>query len=231
MALRTNAPAMLELQDVTKAFTEGDQTRIICQALAFSLAKAEKVAIFGRSGIGKSTLINLMCGIDLPDSGHIQFNQQPFSTLSDHGRTLLRRRMMGVVFQFFNLIPTLTALENVLLPLSLNRLLTEEKRDSAQQLLDQLNLTARMHDFPEHLSGGEQQRVAIARALVHQPAVLFADEPTGNLDAATAEDVLHHLCELADTHGTALVIVSHSEQITHYVDQIYQMQDGRLLAS
>lgn len=231
MASPPNPPPLLELTGVSKTFTEGGQTRTICQDLHLSLAKADKIAIFGRSGIGKSTLINLMCGIDLPDTGEVRFNQQTLNTLPDHKRTLLRRRMMGIVFQFFNLIPTLTALENVLLPLSLNRLLTPEKRAAAQQLLTRLKLGNRGDDYPEHLSGGEQQRVAIARALIHEPAVLFADEPTGNLDAETAEDVLQHLHELADIHQTSLVIVSHSEQVTPYVEQIYHMQDGRLFAS
>lgn len=182
----------------------------------------------GQSGSGKSTLLNLLGGIDLPDAGQIRIDGRPLTDLSEVERTRFRRRHIGFVFQFFNLIPTLTAGENLLLPLELNGLASADRRDRALELLDQVGLGNRRHSFPERLSGGEQQRLAIVRALVHDPLLLLADEPTGNLDTATGERILDLLLTLHQQAATTIVMVTHSREVAARADRILTLDDGHI---
>jgi len=183
----------------------------------------------GRSGSGKTTLLNLIAGIDRPSAGTIFFGGTPLHGLKEPQITLFRRRRIGFVYQFFNLLPTLTALENVLLPMELNRLRDREAR--ARELLRAMGLEDRAGAYPDRLSGGEQQRIAIARALAHNPDILLADEPTGNLDAATARDVMILLTNLARKGGKTLIIVTHSEEVAARADRIFRMEEGRLVTA
>ena len=221
---------MLVLNGVSKSYTEGAGDgvahRVIVRDLSASFEAGERVAIVGRSGSGKTTLLNLVSGIDLPDSGQIVFEGVDLGALDDRARTLTRRARMGFVFQFFNLVPTLTVLENVQLPLDLNGVGTRESRDRAMSLLDRVGLGARVHGFPDRLSGGEQQRVALARALVHEPALVLADEPTGNLDAQTGREVLSLLDELTRDTGGLLLMVTHSEEAARRADRVLRISQG-----
>src|SRR6185369_16599034 len=177
--------AFLRFQDLTKSYYEGDVRHTVLQNAHAEFQSGEITAILGKSGSGKSTLLNLISGIDVPDSGQIWVHEQELTALSERDRTLFRRAQIGFVFQFFNLIPTLTVGENVSLPLELNRVARSQANEKARELLDAVGLLDRWDTFPEKLSGGEQQRVALARALVHQPLLILADEPTGNLDEET----------------------------------------------
>lgn len=181
---------VIALRDLSKSFREGEHTREVLTGLNAEFVPGECAALLGRSGSGKSTLLNLISGIDLPTSGHVRVNGLDIGQMSESERTLLRRKHIGFVYQFFNLIPTLTVLENVLLPLQLN-----DKHDPApaMALLDEVGLGDRAKAYPDRLSGGEQQRVAITRALVHDPLLVLADEPTGNLDSRTGLQVMQLL--------------------------------------
>jgi putative ABC transport system ATP-binding protein len=219
---------MLELVGVTKGFAEGGRQRPVLDGVDLAVEAGTRVAITGRSGSGKSTLLNLASGIDLPDGGGVRIAGIALEGLPDRERTLLRRRRVGFVFQFFNLIPTLTVAENVLLPLSLNRIPREEASRRVEALLERVGLADRAASFPDRLSGGEQQRVAIARALVHEPDLVLADEPTGNLDAATGRQVLELLGGLAGEGGRTLVLVTHSAEATGLADRVLHLESGRL---
>ena len=186
------------------------------------------MALLGQSGSGKSTLLNLLSGIDLPDSGQIQIAGRMLNGLREIERTRFRRRHIGFVFQFFNLISTLTVEENLLLPLELNRLMAPEQRDQALELLDNVGLGNRRASFPERLSGGEQQRLAIARALVHDPWLLLADEPTGNLDIATGERILELLLNLHRQAKTTIVMVTHSQDVAARADRMLVLDAGHI---
>jgi putative ABC transport system ATP-binding protein len=226
--LSTPATFMLELVGVTKGFAEGGRQRPVLDGVDLAVEAGTRVAITGRSGSGKSTLLNLASGIDLPDRGGVRIAGIALEGLPDRERTLLRRRRVGFVFQFFNLIPTLTVAENVLLPLSLNRIPREEASRRVEALLERVGLGDRAESFPDRLSGGEQQRVAIARALVHEPDLVLADEPTGNLDAATGRQVLELLGGLAGEGGRTLVLVTHSAEATAVADRVLHLESGRL---
>ncbi|MFN2166947.1 MAG: ABC transporter ATP-binding protein, partial [Anaerolineae bacterium] len=177
-------------QTVSKAYQEGDRQRVVLDGASAEFARGEFVSLLGRSGSGKSTLLNLISGIDRPDAGEIWVGDLELTRLSERDRTLFRRRRIGFVFQFFNLIPTLSVIENVTLPLELGGARVKAARAAAEPLLDAVGLLDRIATFPDRLSGGEQQRVAIARALVHDPLLVLADEPTGNLDEATGGTVM-----------------------------------------
>jgi putative ABC transport system ATP-binding protein len=189
------------------------------------------VAIRGRSGSGKSTLLNLVAGIDVATAGEVLVDGTAIQKLSPRDRTLFRRNHVGFVFQFFNLIPTLTALENVRLPAELAGVDTRAADDRARDLLREVDLLERAPDFPDRLSGGEQQRVAIARALVGLPRLLLADEPTGNLDDATGRAVLDLLERLTRGAGRTLVVATHSDAVAARADRVLAIEDGRLVAS
>jgi putative ABC transport system ATP-binding protein len=200
----------------------------VLQHASATISRGEFVAILGRSGSGKSTLLNLISGIDLADGGAVWLDGQDLTQLNERRRTLLRRQKIGFVFQFFNLIPTLTVWENVVLPLELNGVNGSEKRSQADALLNAVGLLDRRTAFPDRLSGGEQQRVAIARALVHDPPLVLADEPTGNLDEETSRGVLALLDRLTRHAGRTLILVTHSADAAASADRILRLRNGQL---
>jgi putative ABC transport system ATP-binding protein len=220
----------VRLDRVSKAYAEGENTRHVLREASARFGEGEFVAIRGRSGSGKSTLLNLLAGIDSPTSGDIFIGDACMNRLSPRERTLLRRDHMGFVFQFFNLIPTLTVIENVLLPAELAGRDPRAARERASGLLDRVGLLPRAATFPDRLSGGEQQRVAIARALVQQPQLVLADEPTGNLDDHTGESVLRLLEEMTRQEAKALVLVTHSAQVAARADRELTIEEGQLVA-
>ncbi len=219
----------IQLKNLHKEFQEGNQTRPVLQGMSASFAKGEFAAILGRSGSGKSTLLNVISGIDEPDEGSIEINGINITALDETQRTLFRRTEIGFIFQFFNLIPTLTVLENVTLPLELNGMPLRTAKEHATALLAEVDLDDRVATFPERLSGGEQQRVAIARALVHDPLLVLADEPTGNLDEETGVQVLALLDKLTRQAGRNMLMVTHSKENAIYADRIFDMQSGTLV--
>lgn len=223
-----SSTAFITIRNLRKSYTEGDDQRTIFADLTLDIARGAFVALLGQSGSGKSTLLNLLGGIDLPDAGQIRIDGRTLTDLGEVERTRFRRRHIGFVFQFHNLIPTLTVQENLLLPLELNGLATPEQQDRALALLDNVGLGNRRHSFPERLSGGEQQRLAIARALVHGPALLLADEPTGNLDAATGERILELLLKLHRQEAVTIVMVTHSREVAARADRALYLEIGHV---
>ena len=221
----------IELHGICKSYHEGERERVVFREASLTVPRGEWLFLLGRSGSGKSTLLNLISGIDLPDRGDIIVAGQTLNRLSERDRTLFRRTRIGFVFQFYNLIPTLTVLENVLLPLELAGHLSKEQREQAHDLLDQVGLGDRRHSYPDRLSGGEQQRVAVARALIHRPALLLADEPTGNLDRETGRQVLDLFEQLVRGSGTTLVLVTHSVEVARSADRVLTIRDGLLVES
>lgn len=220
--------SLVELHDVTKVYREGDRERTIFRNLNLRIRPGEFVVLLGRSGSGKSTLLNLISGIDLPTAGEIRVSGASLTRLSEHERTLFRRHHIGFIFQFFNLVPTLTVEENLLLPLELSGGYDQKRRGQALELLEQVGLADRAHSFPDRLSGGEQQRVAVARALAHRPALLLADEPTGNLDTETGHQVLDLLQRLGRETDMTLILVTHSEEGAALGDRVLTIRDGCL---
>lgn len=219
--------AFLRFHDLTKSYYEGDVRRVVLQNAHAEFQPGEITAILGKSGSGKSTLLNLISGIDAPDSGQIWVDGQDLSALSERDRTLFRRARIGFVFQFFNLIPTLTVGENVSLPLELNRI--PHAHTKAQGLLEAVGLLDRWKTFPEKLSGGEQQRVALARALVHDPLLILADEPTGNLDEEAGAQVMSLLARLAREQNRTLLLVTHSREVASHADRALRLSHGQLI--
>jgi putative ABC transport system ATP-binding protein len=219
-------PALVRLDRVTKDYSEGRELRHVLKQASLEVAEGEFVAIRGRSGSGKSTVLNLVAGIDRPGSGEIYFAEAALSRLDARERTLLRRDQMGFVFQFFNLIPTLSVLENVLLPAELAG---QDAARRATELLDRVGLADRSASYPDRLSGGEQQRVAIARALVRDPRLVLADEPTGNLDDATGASVMGLLDGLTRRAGKTLLLVTHSREVAALADRVLTIEGGRLV--
>ena len=219
----------IRFENVSKQFQEGEKTRVVLRDLYATIAGGEFVAIVGRSGSGKSTLLNLLAGLDLPTFGDIWIGDTRVSALTDYARTLFRRDHIGFVFQFFNLIPTLTVRENVLLTAELNSWKEHEAKAQANQLLAAVGLGDRVNVFPDKLSGGEQQRVAIARALCADPPLILADEPTGNLDAETGTQILDLLMRLARAGHKTLITVTHSMDVASLADRILKLDSGHLV--
>jgi putative ABC transport system ATP-binding protein len=219
-------PALVRLDRVTKDYSEGRELRHVLKEATLEVGEGEFVAIRGRSGSGKSTVLNLVAGIDQPSAGEIYLAGKALSRLGAHERTLLRRDHIGFVFQFFNLIPTLRVLENVLLPAELSG--RDEARRAAE-LLERVGLADRASSFPDRLSGGEQQRVAIARALVCDPRLVLADEPTGNLDDATGATVMGLLDALTRRAGKTLLLATHSREVAALADRVVTIEGGRLV--
>lgn len=217
----------VRLRAITKAYEDGTTRHDVLRGVDLEVAAGEMVALLGPSGSGKSTLLNIIAGIDAPDGGAVEVSGHDLGAMNERGRTLLRRRDIGFVFQFFNLIPTLTALENVLLPLELTG-----RRDVAvaRALLDRVGLAERENAFPEELSGGEQQRIAIARALAHEPRLLLADEPTGNLDSETGSRILDLLTDLVRERATAMVVATHSHDVVARANRVLTLHDGAIVA-
>ncbi|MEJ2307994.1 MAG: ABC transporter ATP-binding protein [Gammaproteobacteria bacterium] len=221
---------MIQIDKLTRIYRSGSSRQVVFDGLTFSVAQAETVALLGASGSGKTTLLNLISGIDTPDGGHVLLDGIDVHALAEPARTLMRRRRIGFVFQFFNLIPTLKVGENVALPLELLGLDGQEAQRRADTLLAQVGLGGLSMRYPETLSGGEQQRAAIARALAHQPAVLLADEPTGNLDEDTGSLIIELLTGLARQQGTTLLLVTHSMQVAQAADRVLRLSHGRVTA-
>jgi putative ABC transport system ATP-binding protein len=221
--------AFLRFYDLSKSYTEGEVRRVVLQNAHAEFQPGEITAILGRSGSGKSTLLNLISGIDAPDSGQIWVDGEDLTALSERDRTLFRRARIGFVFQFFNLIPTLTVGENVSLPLELNRVPRPQALQKVEEVLEAVGLLDRWKTFPEKLSGGEQQRVALARALVHDPFLILADEPTGNLDEETGAQVMSLLARLVREQNRTLLIVTHSREAASHADRILRLSHGQLI--
>ncbi len=220
---------LIRLENLSKEYVEGGQVHIVLRNVNTTFAEGEFSAIRGRSGSGKSTLLNLLAGIDTPSAGDIYIDGVCVTRLSPRARTLFRRNNLGFVFQFFNLIPTLTVLENVMLPAELAGGQNKPVRAAALTLLDKVGLADRRDTFPDKLSGGEQQRVAIARALSQNPRLVLADEPTGNLDDATGQAVMQLLTEMTRDAGKTLLMVTHSRQMAGQADRVFEMHNGQLL--
>jgi putative ABC transport system ATP-binding protein len=220
---------VLILDSVSRSFGVGEHRRSVLDQVSISIAAASETVIIGRSGSGKSTLLNLISGIDQPDAGRVIFDGQDLSALREPERTLFRRRKVGFVYQFFNLLPTLDVEENVRLVLSLDGVGAAPARRRSHEMLERVGLGDRLHAPVDVLSGGEQQRVALARALVHQPALLLADEPTGNLDEVTAAQIAPLLRELARERGTTVVLVTHDRQLAAGADRCVTLRAGQLL--
>ncbi len=225
---QTDVP-IVRLEGVSKTYGEGDAKRHVLRDVSLSFTRGEFDVLLGKSGSGKSTLLNLIAGIDDATSGRIWIEGREMTAMGDTERTLMRRQRMGFIFQAFNLIPTLTVLENVTMPLELAGAPPRSARDRATELLLAVGLVGRGKDFPDKLSGGEQQRVAIARALVNDPALVLADEPTGNLDADTGQIVLDLLDTLTRKAGRNLIMVTHSIEVVGVADHVYRLREGRLM--
>jgi len=217
---------VVRVEDVRKSYREGDAEHIVLDGASVDVRSGQFVVLRGPSGSGKSTLLNLVGGIDLPDAGDVIVGGASLVTMSERGRTLFRRRRLGFVFQFFNLLPTLTVEENLQLPLELNGRAVD---GAALAMLERVGLAARAGAFPDRLSGGEQQRVAIARALIHEPILVLADEPTGNLDDDNAESVLDVLESVTRAAGRTLVVATHSDRVVRRADRVLELRHGRIL--
>ena len=224
-------PAIVRLERVGRDYSEGDTTRCVLREASAELPEGEIVAIRGRSGSGKTTLLNLIAGIELPTAGEVWVAGACLGRLTPAARSRFRRDQLGFVFQFFNLIPTLTALENVQLPAELGGLSPALAAERARALLSEVGLAGREDTFPDRLSGGEQQRVAIARALVQRPRLLLADEPTGNLDLATGRSLMELLARLTRERDGSLLLVTHSDEIAAAADRVLELEQGRLVAA
>src|SRR6185436_10286555 len=218
---------MLTSESLTQVYLSGGRELTVLRQVSFSIPAGEFLAIVGPSGSGKSTLLGLLAGLDRPRSGRVILDGQDLSTLTEDGRARLRGEKVGFVFQSFHLIPTLTARENVQVPLELRG---EEARARADELLDRVGLAARAHHYPAQLSGGEQQRVALARAFSNRPRILFADEPTGNLDAATGQSVIELMDQLNRELATTLVIVTHNLELAADTKRIIKLKGGHVIA-
>ena len=219
---------MLSVSGLAKAYRAGTGVQQIFEGLSFRLQTAEVVALLGASGSGKTTLLNLLSGIDHPDAGQVQIDGTDIHALREPDRTLLRRRDIGFVFQFFNLIPTLTVGENIALPMELTGSAPAQIQPRVAQLLADVGLAHTADRYPETLSGGEQQRTAVARALSHRPKILLADEPTASLDRQSGREVVDRMKTLAKEHGTTILLVTHDNRILDIADRIVHLEDGRL---
>lgn len=217
---------VINAKDIKYNFTSHDNQIRILAGLNLSITAGEQVAIIGSSGSGKSTLLSLLAGLDIPTSGSVQINNSPFSSLNEDGRAAVRAATMGFVFQSFQLLPSLTALENVMLPLQLKN--QPNAKALSLEALNKVGLSARVQHYPKQLSGGEQQRVAIARAFATQPAILFADEPTGNLDNSTGQMIVDLLFEMNAQAGTTLVLVTHDIHLAHRCQRQLMLENGIL---
>jgi putative ABC transport system ATP-binding protein len=219
---------MVSVENLSRIYHSGRSSQVVFDGLSFAVEQGEIVALLGASGSGKTTLLNLVSGIDTPDNGRVLLDGVDVHAQAEPARTLLRRRQIGFVFQFFNLIPTLKVGENVALPLELLGTSDSEAQRRADELLTAVGLDGLASRYPETLSGGEQQRAAIARALAHRPALLLADEPTGNLDEDTGERIIQLLNDLARQQGTTLLLVTHSMRVAEAADRVLRLSHGQV---
>ena len=222
-----DSAAVLEAHGISKQVSSPEGPLTILSDVSFSINKGESVAIVGPSGAGKSTLLALLAGLDLPTSGHVELNGHNLGELDEDGRARMRAESVGFVFQSFHLVPSLNALENVMLPLELAG--SGDARSAAHKIIEQVGLNERWRHYPAQLSGGEKQRVAIARAFATEPAVLFADEPTGNLDSRTGENIMNLMFELNQHSSTTLVLVTHDLSLAQRCDRILTLDAGLLV--
>jgi putative ABC transport system ATP-binding protein len=220
------APCVVDIRRVRRTFSEGDHERVVLDGVDLQLERGAFAVLLGRSGSGKSTLLNIISGIDLPTEGTVRLDGVDLTHRSERDRTLFRREHIGFVFQAYNLIPTLSVEENILLPLELNGRRTKHAVDRAFDILREVGLADRRQTFPDRLSGGEQQRVAIARALAHDPSLLLADEPTGNLDDDTAARVLELFDSLVRSWGKTTLIATHDRSMRAMADRVFVLQGG-----
>ena len=221
-------PSFIELLNVTKIYHQGSNPVVALDHITLNIGKGEFLAITGKSGCGKSTLINMIGGLDTADQGRVIINGEDISRMDDRRLTLFRRERVGIIFQFFNLLPILSLEENIILP----HLLKDGKNppvDKMNHLLHEMGLYDRRHHHPYELSGGEMQRVAICRALINDPEIILADEPTGNLDSASGKQVLEILRRLRDKQGKTMVLVTHSQEGAAIADRVLTLRDGKLL--
>src|SRR5688572_29446336 len=219
--------SIVATRGLTRRFRSGDKTITVVDDVSLSIARGEFVAIMGPSGSGKSTLLALLAGLDRPSAGQVIIDGEAIEAMSEDRLALLRRRKIGFVFQSFHLLGNFTAQENVMLPLEL--LGAPSPRERARELLERVGLGGRGHHYPSQLSGGEQQRVALARAFAPDPAVLMADEPTGNLDGENGQIVLDMMLSLRRDHGTTLVLVTHDPNLAELSDRVIRLRDGRVV--
>ncbi|MEX0724143.1 MAG: ABC transporter ATP-binding protein [Gracilimonas sp.] len=219
---------ILEVQQLYREFKSGSKILTVVDDINFSIQEGISCAIVGPSGSGKTTLLGLCAGLDRPTSGTVSLNRIPLNPLNEDERAKVRNEHVGFVFQTFQLVPTLTALENVMVPLELRGDATKEVRERAQELLESVGLGDRTHHYPTQLSGGEQQRVAIARAFINQPKILFADEPTGNLDTETGEYIEDLIFDLNEKQGTTLVLVTHDLELAKKCNRIIKLKNGQV---
>jgi putative ABC transport system ATP-binding protein len=217
---------MLELKNISKNYFEGNTKHSVLNNFELSISKGEIIILLGKSGSGKSTLLNIISGIDVPDGGSVSIDGTDITKLSEKERTLTRRNKIGFIFQFFNLIPTLTVKENLQLPLELNNDDNQEER--IKSILTEVGLLDRANTYPDKLSGGEQQRIAIARALIHNPDIILADEPTGNLDYETGLQIVDLLDRVVKKKGKTMIMVTHSKDVVGLADKIFSLKDGKL---
>ena len=221
---------ILNAKGIEKRFAQGDASIEVLGGVDLSLAAGERVAIVGRSGSGKSSLLHVLAGLDDVNQGQIFLAGEPMAAASNDARTALRRKYMGFVYQQHHLLPEFSALENVALPLLLNGLSQTIAEQQSRKLLDRIGLEARVEHLPGELSGGERQRVAVARALIHQPKLVMADEPTGNLDTTSAAELMALMVELSESSGVAFLVVTHDPSMLHQFDRVLTLVDGKLQA-
>lgn len=222
---------IIHCHDLHKSYHDGHLSVDVLKGVELAIHQGDRIAIIGPSGSGKSTLLHLLGGLDKPTQGDVFLDGTAWQTLSEKKRCRLRNKTLGFVYQFHHLLPEFSALENVMMPLLLGGLSVINAEQQAIAILEQVGLDTRLQHKPAQLSGGERQRVAIARALVHRPRCVFADEPTGNLDQATAAKVFEHMLQLNRQFNTALVIVTHDRQLAARMDHVMTLQEGRLLST
>lgn len=220
---------ILKINDLEKTYTSGFKQLTVISTISFEVEKGSIFSIVGPSGSGKTTLLGLCAGLDYPTSGTIELCDTPLQDLNEDERAALRNKEVGFIFQNFQLLPTLTALENVIVPLELQG--EKNAAKFGKELLEKVGLADRMHHYPTQLSGGEQQRVALARAFSNKPSILFADEPTGNLDEETGEKVIQLLFELNKETGTTLVIITHDLDLANRTQQILRLKGGKIISN
>lgn len=219
----------IRISQLSHSYAEAGQRHEVLHEVSVDIAQGESIALLGRSGSGKSTLLNIISGIDSPDTGSVTLDGKKLTAMSEKQRTLFRRQHIGFIYQFFNLVPSLTAAENIALTLELNEVGETESREWVEEIMQTLEIADKASRYPGQLSGGEQQRVAIARALIHQPLIVLADEPTGNLDARTGQSILQILQTLSQEKQSTLMLVTHSLEVAKSADRILTLEDGKLL--